>query len=228
VPDEQYVDPAIVRAREYFEEFADGYDEAARDSGWLLNGRLFEALSGVGPVTDALDLACGTGATLSELERALPDAHLVGIDIAEAMVARAAARVPAARCVVADLRKYVDEADEWFDVVTVIGGFEFTPDLPGILRGVRRLVRPGGHLVLTYEPVLDGWDPQSKRVETNLGSNGLELTTHRFDPGEVAGALYGWHIVSSQLLAAYRRDSFPTVYGWLHVRRPGLLVGGPE
>jgi len=220
--------PAVIRAREYFQEFAAGYDAAARDSGWRLNSRLVEALSGVGPVADALDLACGTGTTLAELERALPRAGLVGVDIAEAMVARAAARVPAARCVVADLRAYVDETDERFDVVTVIGGFEFTPDLPGILVGLRRLVRPGGHLVLTYEPILDGWDPQSKRVETNLGSNGLELTTFRFEPGEVAAALAGWLTVSSQLMTAYRRDGLPTIYGWVHVRLPGELVSSPR
>jgi SAM-dependent methyltransferase len=220
VPDELFSDPAIVRARRYFEEFAAGYDEAARDSGWLLNGRLVEALSEVGPVDDALDLGCGTGATLCELEQVLPGAILVGVDIAEAMVIRAATRVPTARCVVADLRKYLDETDERFDVVTAIGAFEFTPDLPGILRGIRRLVRPGGHLVLTYEPILDGWDPQAERVETNLGSNGLELTTFRWQPGEVAASLDGWPTVSSQLLVAYRRDGLPTVYGWLHVRRP--------
>jgi len=212
---------ATERARAYFEEFAGSYDDAARDSGWLLNGRLVEALAGVGPVGAALDLACGTGTTLAELEIALPGAALVGVDIAAAMVDRAAIRVPSARCIRADLRTYVENADEQFDVVTVIGGFEFTPDLPGLLRCVRRLVRPGGHLILTYEPVLSGWAPQSTPVETNLGSNGLELTTFRWEPGEVAAALDGWPVISSRLLAAYQRDGLPTIYGWIHVRRPG-------
>ena len=221
MPTEPVTDPATARARAYFEEFAELYDEAASDSGWLLNGRLVEALAGVGPVDGALDLACGTGATLAELERALPGAALVGVDIAGAMVARAAIRVPAARCVRADLRTYVDATDERFGVVTAIGGFEFTPDLPGMLRGVCRLVRPGGHLIFTYEPVLSGWAPQSERVETNLGSNGLELTTFRWEPGEVTASLDGWPVVSSQLVAAYQRDGLPTVYGWVHVRRPG-------
>ena len=214
-------DPATARARAYFEEFAAGYDDAARDSGWLLNGRLVESLDGVGPVAAALDLACGTGTTLAELQISLPGAALVGVDIAGAMVERAAQRVPKARCIRADLRTFVDGTDERFDVVTVIGGLEFTPDLPGLLAGIRRLVRPGGHLVLTYEPVLSGWAPQSSRVETNLGSNGLELTTFRWEPGEVAAALDGWPVISSRLLAAYQRDGLPTVYGWIHVRRPG-------
>lgn len=212
---------AVDRARDYFERFAEEYDDAARESGWRLNGRLVAALAGIGPVRRAVDLACGTGETLDELARALPGAEVVGVDLAAAMVIRSARRVPRATVVRADLRQFVADApDGWFDVVTVVGGFEFTPDLPGLLHGVRRLVAPGGHLVFTYEPVLDGWPPQTQRVETNLGSNGLELTTFRWEPGEVASGFAGWETVRSALLAAYRRDDVPTVYGWLHVRRP--------
>ncbi len=224
MPADHVTDPVTARARAYFEDFADVYDEAARASGWLLNGRIADALGWVGPggtpADQALDLACGTGTTLAELERALPNASLVGVDIAAAMVDIAAARVPAARFVRADLREFVEETDEDFDVVTAIGGFEFTPDLPGLLASLTRVVRPGGHLVFTYEPVLEAWTAQAERVETNLGSNGLELTTFRWEPGEVAAALEGWTLLSSQLLAAYRRDDVPTVYGWLHVQLP--------
>jgi predicted TPR repeat methyltransferase len=212
---------AVDRARAYFERFAAEYDGAARESGWRLNGRLAEALAGVGPVRRAVDLACGTGETLDEVARALPGVELVGVDLAAAMVERSARRVPRATVVRADLRDFLTEAsDGWFDVVTVVGGFEFTPDLPGLLDQVRRVVAPGGHLVFTYEPVLDGWPPQSRQVETNLGSNGLELTTFRWEPGEVGSGFAGWDAVRSTLLAAYQRDDVPTVYGWLQYRRP--------
>ena len=219
---------AVERARAYFEQFAAEYDTAARESGWRLNGRLAEALAGVGPVRRAVDLACGTGETLEQLTRVLPGADLVGVDLAASMVARSAARVPSATVVRADIREFVvDTPDGWFDVVTVIGGFEFTPDLPGLLDDVRRVVAPGGHLVFTYEPVLDGWPPQAQRVETNLGSNRLELTTFRWDPDEVAAGFPGWETQRSALLAAYQRDGVPTVYGWLHFRRP-VGPGAPE
>ena len=212
---------AVARARAYFDLFAAEYDDAARESGWRLNGRLEAALEGVGPVRRAVDLACGTGETLDELARVLPGAELVGVDLATAMVVRSAERVPRATVVRADLRDFVAETpDGWFDVVTVVGGFEFTPDLPDLLHQVRRVVAPGGRLVFTYEPVLDGWSPQSRRVETNLGSNGLELTTFRWEPGEVTSGFAGWETVQSALLAAYRRDEVPTVYGWLQYRRP--------
>jgi SAM-dependent methyltransferase len=211
---------AVVRARRYFEQFAAEYDEAARTSGWSLNGRLVGALAGVGPVWRAVDLACGTGTTLAELHRALPTAELVGVDLADAMVERATTTVPAATVVRADVRDFVGgTAPGTFDVVTAIGGFEFTPGLPGLLDGVRRMVAPGGHLVFTYEPVLAGWPPQQQRVETNLGSNGLELTTYRWEPGEVATGFDGWDPLRSELIVAYLRDELPTVYGWLHFRR---------
>ena len=219
MPTEPVTDPATARARAYFEEFADRYDQEAEDAGWSPNRYLADSLSDVGPVADILDLACGTGDTLAELARAVPGAALTGVDIAPAMVERSAARVPSARCVRADLSAFVETCDERFDVVTAIGGLEFTPDLPRVLSGLGHLVRPGGHMVLTYEPVLVGWDPQSTRVETNLGSNGLELTTFRWEPGEVAAALSGWTTVESRLMAAYRRDDVPTFYGWVHVRR---------
>jgi SAM-dependent methyltransferase len=211
---------AVERARAYFEQFAAEYDAAARESGWRLNGRLAEALSSVGPVRRVVDLACGTGETLEELARVLPGAELVGVDLAGAMVARAAERVPTATVVQADLADFVaGSLDGSFDVVTVIGGFEFTPDLPGLLHDVRRAVAPGGHLIFTYEPVLDGWPPQAQRVETNLGSNRLELTTFRWEPDEVAAGFSGWETLRSALLVAYQRDGVPTVYGWLHCRR---------
>ncbi len=220
------VQAAVDRARAYFERFAAEYDDAARESGWRLNGRLAAALAGTGPVRRAVDLACGTGETLDELARVLPGAEVVGVDLAAAMVERSAARVPRATVVRADLRDFVADApDGWFDVVTVVGGFEFTPDLPALLHEVRRVVAPGGRLVFTYEPVLDGWPPQSLRVETNLGSNGLELTTFRWDPGEVTAGFAGWQMVRSALLAAYRRDDVPTVYGWLEYRRPSGADG---
>ena len=175
---------AVRQARRYFEQFADDYDEAAAVSGWTLNGRLAGALAGAGPVRSAVDLACGSGATLGELRRTFPGATLTGVDVAPAMVTRAVRTVPDATVVRADVRAFVDRSPGPVDLVTAIGGLEFVPDLPGLLDGVRRMVAPGGHLVFTYEPLLAGWPSQEERVETNLGSNGLELTTFRWEPGE--------------------------------------------
>lgn len=44
-----------------------------------------------------LDLGCGTGASLAQLEARFPRAEVIGLDVAQAMLARAAARTPAWR-----------------------------------------------------------------------------------------------------------------------------------
>jgi predicted TPR repeat methyltransferase len=220
MPSEPPPDPLVERARAYFEEFAATYDGAALESGWMPNELVAEALESVGPVRSALDLACGTGGTLAVVRRAFPDADLVGVDLSASMIGLARTLVPDARWIHDDLVRFASTTDERFDLVTVIGGFEFTSDVPGLMAEVRALVHLGGHLIFTYEPEIVGWEPQSEREETNLGSNGLELTTLRFEPGEVAGGFEGWHLQRSRLVAAYLRDGLPTVYGWLHYRRP--------
>ena len=50
----------------------------------------------IGPAV-AVDLGCGTGALLEELAARYPAARIVGVDLAHAMLQRAAARVPAWR-----------------------------------------------------------------------------------------------------------------------------------
>ena len=211
----------MARARAYYEEFAGGYTEAAAEAGWSLNGRLGASLSGVRPVHRAVDLACGTGETLRELARALPGAALVGVDLAGSMADRSAARVPSATVVRDDLRSFVAATpDGWFDVVTCIGGLEFVPHLPALLAGLGRVVAPGGRLVVTYEPLLPGWPAQADREGTDLGSNGLDLTTFRWEPAEVIAPFADWTVVEDVVLPAYRRDGVPTVYAWLHLVRP--------
>jgi predicted TPR repeat methyltransferase len=207
------------QARAYFDEFAADYDEAATEAKWMPNDLLGQVLGSVGTVATAADLACGTGSTLAVLRRTFPGADLVGVDLSAPMIDRARARVPDVDYTVADIGVYATGTRLQFDLVTVVGGFEFTDHLPELLHAVRNLVRPGGHLVFTYEPVIAGWPPQSNRVETNLGSNGLELTTFRWDPDEVTAGFGGWDLRGSRLFAAYLRDGLPTVYGWLHYRR---------
>jgi SAM-dependent methyltransferase len=220
VPAEPPHDPLVERARAYFEEFAAGYDGAALESGWMPNELVAEALGAIGPVRNAVDLACGTGGTLAVLRQAHPDADLVGVDLSASMIGLARTLVPGVRWVNDDLARFASTTDERFDLVTAIGGFEFTADLPDLLVAVRALVNPAGHLIFTYEPEIVGWEPQSAPVETNLGSNNLELTTLRFEPGQVAAGFEDWHLQRSRLVAAYLRDGLPTVYGWLHYRRP--------
>ncbi len=106
-----------------------------------------------------------------------------------------------------------------FDLITSIGGLEFVSDLPAVLGDLRSLVRPLGHLIFTYEPVIEGWEPQAAREESNLGSSGLTLTTLRWEPTEVDGVFRDWRQVSHRLVMSYVRQDLPTIYALVHVAR---------
>ncbi len=203
----------------FYEEFADAYDEVAEEACWMANDALAGELVAAHGVDSALDLACGTGQTLRVLRRVFPEAELMGVDISCRMLRLAGDRVGDARLVHSDIGSFVDTTSEQFDLITSVGGLEFVPDLPAILAGLRSLVRPLGHLIFTYEPVIEGWGPQAAREESNLGSSGLTLTTLRWEPTEVDGVFRDWQQVSHRLVMSYVREDLPTIYALVHVAR---------
>jgi len=203
----------------FYQEFSASYDEAAGEAGWLPNEALRDELPALPPRPSVLDLCCGTGLTLDILTRSFPGALLVGVDLSSAMLGRARERVPDATYVHDDVRAYLEGTRDRFDLVTGIGGFEYVPDLPGLLDHLRWVVRPGGHVVFTYEPVIRGWPAQAASKETNLGSNGLELTTFRWEASQIEEPLREWCIQQSRLLVSYYRDGLPTIYTLVHGER---------
>ena len=93
--DPHWLDPQ--RTRRSFERAAATYDTAAvlqREVGQRMAERL--ALMKLQPAT-VLDVGCGTGESLGELSVRYPDAHVLGLDSAYAMLAMARRRAAAAR-----------------------------------------------------------------------------------------------------------------------------------
>jgi len=99
----------------------------------------------ISPGDSTLDIACGTGAWLQELQGR--GATVSGIDISERAVALAKARLPDA-----DIRQGVAENlpfdDGKFDLITCMGSLEHFLDQPGALREMRRVAKPNAHYLL--------------------------------------------------------------------------------
>jgi SAM-dependent methyltransferase len=119
---------------------------AMRESGETLVASL-----GVTPGLDVLDLGCGDGTT------AVPEAQLganvLGVDIAENLVAAGNAR--AEQFGLANLRfqwgdatDLKDLADDSFDLVVSIFGAMFAPRPFDVAKEVVRVTRPGGRIVM--------------------------------------------------------------------------------
>jgi demethylmenaquinone methyltransferase/2-methoxy-6-polyprenyl-1,4-benzoquinol methylase len=102
-------------------------------------------LARVGPGSQALDVATGTGDLAIELARR--GAAVVGSDFSEGMLERARAKAPGLRWEQADAMALPYD-DDTFDAATVGFGARNFGDLDGGLREMARVVKPGGRIVV--------------------------------------------------------------------------------
>jgi phosphatidylethanolamine/phosphatidyl-N-methylethanolamine N-methyltransferase len=183
--------------RQYWERHAKGYDASLR-----LLGRPFPRmlelvtaeLSGCGRV---LEVASGTG--LVTLAIATSGARVIATDYAETMVAILEKRVRDAglsnvTCERADLSALRFQSGA-FDAVVAANVLHLVPDLDAALASLRRVLRPGGRLVVPtfcHDETKLSWlisralaitgFPAQRRFTTrslyaNLRDRGLELVT---------------------------------------------------
>ena len=102
-----------------------------------------DALSGLGPFGEGLDVCCGTGAGMLVL-RPLCQGRITGVDFSAGMLARARDAHPDATWVRADARALPFTDD--FDLAVTFGALgHFLPrERPALFEGVYRALRPGG------------------------------------------------------------------------------------
>ncbi len=103
-----------------------------------------------------LDLATGSGALAATLAAACPAASIVGVDFCRPLLERAARSGRLRRPVQADALR-LPFTDGTFDVVTVAFGLRNMVSWPDALREMRRVLRPGGHVVILDFSLPRGW-----------------------------------------------------------------------
>jgi SAM-dependent methyltransferase len=115
------------------------------------SGEELVATLGVAPGMNVLDLGCGDGTTA--LPAAERGATVLGVDIAENLVAAGNARAQAAglsnlKFETGDASNLGGLADEAFDLVVSIFGAMFAPRPDDVAREMVRVTRPGGRIVM--------------------------------------------------------------------------------
>lgn len=103
-----------------------------------------------------LDVGCGGGRTIETLGSMAAEGQVFGVDYSSASVAVARERN---RDSIDRGRVHVQEstvsslpfADHTFDVVTAVETHYYWPDLPGDVKEVKRVLKPGGALVIIAE-----------------------------------------------------------------------------
>jgi ubiquinone/menaquinone biosynthesis C-methylase UbiE len=96
-----------------------------------------------------IDVASGTGIVARiARERLGPDARIVGVDLAPAMLAVARAVDATIDWRAGNALALPVRAAEQFDVLTCHQGLQFMPDKPGAVREMRRVLAPGGRVAI--------------------------------------------------------------------------------
>lgn len=132
----------------YDERFGIVHDEdSAAKARAEVEGLLGRGLA-VGEVV--LDVGCGTGWFAAGLQRAAPDADVYGLDLSTGMLGRA--REAGADNLIQGDATSLPMADQSIDVVVGRGVLHHLPDPTAALSEWRRVLKPGGALVLSSEP----------------------------------------------------------------------------
>lgn len=135
------------RVRRAYDRLAGRYDARWRR---YVDASVREVLVRSTPLPGAriLDVGCGTGILLNALEQRDPGARLAGVDVSRGMLARARARLASGTTLVQADGFRLPFGPGTFGGAVSTSALHFHPRPQRILEELRRVVTPGGEVVL--------------------------------------------------------------------------------
>jgi SAM-dependent methyltransferase len=126
-----------------------------------------------------LDVGCGSGASaIPAAEKVSPGGHVLGVDLAENLLALARAKAEARGLHNAEFRvgdmENLGFPDGHFDTIISVFSIFFVPNMEQQVRELWRMVRSGGQLAITTwgehfcQPMQGRWEEIIKRVRPDL------------------------------------------------------------
>lgn len=98
---------------------------------------------------NVLDGGCGEGHLLERISKKHPNNQYYGADLTEIALEKAKERCPQFNFLLTDLGK-IDLPDNYFDIITCTETIEHVDDYLGVFEEFKRLLKPGGILILTF------------------------------------------------------------------------------
>lgn len=145
-----------------FSRAANTYDDAARVQ-HQMSDRLLQLACTYLPetISSILDLGCGTGYSMEQLQEKFPNSKITGLDLSHNMLTRARDRLPGALFIQADMEQF--QPAEKFDLVFSNASVQWC-DLPSVLQTTKKSLKPGGLFVYssfgpdTHLEIARAWD----------------------------------------------------------------------
>lgn len=151
--------------------------------------------------TSIVDLGCGNGVLLTELRDAVPSARWSGLDLSRPQVAENVRLLPWATFRDGNLEQPFPADFDWlgqFDVAIATEVIEHL-DAPGVfLENAARLLKPGGHLVLSTQSGPIRQTEQRVGHRRHYENRDMEalLSQHHFKPVRVWNTGFPFHDMS--------------------------------
>lgn len=172
------------RVRAAFSRSATAYDARAHVQR-AVQERVLALVAEAAPAARrALDVGAGTGALLARLAAARPGLAVAAVDLAPGMAAVARRRVPGAAVAAGDAEALPHRTGA-FDLVVSTSTFQWLPRLEPALAEVRRVLAPGGVLVLSLFGARTLWELR----DAHAAAGGAGPTHTFFTAAEVAAGL---------------------------------------
>ena len=168
-------------------------NQCSKPAGWLGRFNLWRMNASHAGLTDwglghisvrdnytILDVGCGGGRTISKLAEMATQGKVYGVDYSEESVA-ATKRTNARRIALGRVEichgtvSQLPFPDGMFDLVTAVETHFWWPDLPGDMREVFRVTKPGGNLIVIAEVYKGAITRVSKLAEKYASRTGLAL-----------------------------------------------------
>jgi ubiquinone/menaquinone biosynthesis C-methylase UbiE len=142
-----------VQLEKTYNAAADHYDHPALSFWDRFGRRTIERLP-ITPGMNVLDVCCGMGGSaLPAAERVGSSGHVVAVDLAQNLLNKGIKRADESGMTNIEFRRGdlqdLPFGDQSFAAVVCVFGIFFVPDLHEAVRGLWRLVRPGGFLAIT-------------------------------------------------------------------------------
>jgi len=211
------------RAAKTYDAAADFYDHPV-NTFWERYGRSTVERLGLAPGARVLDLCCGSGASaLPAAERVGPEGSVLGVDLAENLLALARRKAEERGLGNVTFRSG-DMLDlglppASFDAVVCVFGIFFVPDMERAVRELWRYVRPGGQLAITtwgprfFEPANTGFWNAVRAVRPDL-YKGFNPWDRICEPDALRALLASAGIGATEIVAAAGSHALGSPEDW--------------
>lgn len=215
-------DKGLDGARSMYDKIADQYGDIMKETSYSIPDFVktnADRLKGQFP--RVLDLACGTGMVGEVMASCETGAKVFGIDFSRNMidVARNSTKYQGLACAPID-SSLLSLDQNYYDLCTAFGFFEFCNDAEGILNSIFKLLVPGGEFWATFEL------SDENSMESGKFDPSLNISKYHYSKIEVESLIKnsGFKIIDVSIDKAYNSFSYKRTIQNIFVRAQKLLV----